>query len=66
MRCNLCEPERQLMFPAEVNVHFPGREDMTKPTVWVFPTLKVCMDCGLAQFVIPQEELSALSAISNS
>jgi hypothetical protein len=39
---------------------------MTKPTVWVFPTLKVCMDCGLAQFVIPQEELSALSAISNS
>jgi hypothetical protein len=54
------------MFPAEVNVHFPGRANMTKSTVWVFPTLKVCMDCGLTQFVIPQDELSALSAISNS
>jgi hypothetical protein len=34
---------------------------LNKPVVWVFPKLKVCLDCGLvAEFNIPECELIAL------
>jgi len=44
----------------EMNIHFPGREGLDKPTVWVFPKVLVCLDCGFAEFVIPKNELHAL------
>jgi hypothetical protein len=43
-----------------MNIHFPGREGLDKPTVWVFPKVLVCLDCGLAEFVFPKNELHAL------
>jgi len=30
------------------------------PTVWVFPKISVCMDCGTAQFTIPEAERKEL------
>jgi hypothetical protein len=44
------------MFPAEINVHFPGFEGLSKPTVWVFPRLRVCLDCGFTEFTIPHAQ----------
>jgi len=36
---------------------------MNRPHVFVFPhQLVVCLDCGVAQFAIPQRELRLLSA----
>lgn len=31
------------------------------PTVWVFPTILVCMDCGTAQCTIPEAERRELA-----
>jgi len=28
--------------------------------VWVFPKMRVCLECGLADFVIPERELNVL------
>jgi hypothetical protein len=55
-----CTHSNQKQFPAEINVHFPGIEMIDKPTVWVFPQMGVCMECGLAQFVIAHRELAQL------
>ena len=34
---------------------------MVKPTVWVFPKISVCLDCGNAEFAVPDAELERLS-----
>jgi len=59
MACK-CSSDHQSPFSMEMNIHFPGREGLDKPTVWVFPKVLVCLDCGFAEFVIPKNELHAL------
>jgi len=44
-----------------MNIHFPGYENLTVPTVWVFPEVMVCLDCGYADFSIPEPELQKLA-----
>jgi hypothetical protein len=53
-------------FGAEVCIHFPGIENLDKSPVFVFPILSVCMECGDAEFVIPEEELWQLRSTSFS
>ena len=36
--------------------HFPGMKGLDIPTVWVFPAIRVCMDCGAGRFTIPEAE----------
>jgi hypothetical protein len=43
-----------------MGIHFPGLKDIDKPVVWVFPELVVCLDCGSAEFAIPEAELRQL------
>ena len=62
MPCSLCQSSNQVEFPAEINIHFPGPENFTKPTVWVFPKILVCFDCGLSMFTTPKDELARLAA----
>lgn len=42
-------------------MHYPGLEGLDKPIVWVFPKLVVCLECGLAEFDIPESELRGLA-----
>jgi hypothetical protein len=42
-------------------IHFSGRENIHKPGVWVFPEVTICLDCGTAQFVVPEAELRLLT-----
>jgi hypothetical protein len=56
----VCEFPQWRTFPAEINVHFPGYEGLTKRTVWVFPQLSVCLNCGFTQLSIPEFELRRL------
>lgn len=58
--CVSCESENAKTFTAEIAVHFPGIAGLNKPIVWVFPTVSVCLDCGLAQFAIPEKEVEVL------
>ena len=60
MPCKLCTSENQRKFTAETAVHFSGLKNLDQPTVFVFSRLLVCMDCGLAEFAVPETELFLL------
>jgi hypothetical protein len=33
---------------------------LDKPVVWVFPQMFVCLECGCAEFRVPESELKVL------
>jgi len=59
-RCKSCQSEHRNTFSGEIAIHFTGLEGLNKPVVWVFPQISVCLDCGLAEFRIPERELEVL------
>jgi len=59
--CVRCSSENLGKFSAEMNIHFPGYEGLTEPTVWVYPQLTVCLNCGSVEFSIPESELQQLA-----
>jgi len=61
MSCTACHSANQREFTAEGNIHFPGIKGFDIPTVLVFPEIRVCMDCGLAEFTIPDAQLKRLN-----
>jgi hypothetical protein len=58
--CKHCQSKNQNTFSGEVALHFRGLEGLNKPIVWVFQDISVCLDCGYAQFVVPERELEVL------
>ena len=61
MLCKSCYSVNNRQFPAEINIHFPGLEDLAEPNVFVFPQLFVCLDCGFAEFSVSEAELPLLA-----
>jgi len=59
--CKSCGSVNQSKFSGEIGIHFPGLKNIDKPVVWVFPELVVCLDCGTAQFAVPEAELRLLA-----
>jgi hypothetical protein len=59
MACSSCRSENVKVFTSEINIHFPGRPNLTK-TVLAFPKLLVCLDCGLADVLLSEDELRNL------
>jgi hypothetical protein len=53
--------EKQKKFTSEIAIHFPGLKGLEKPIVWVFPELLICLDCGRAEFTVPETELRVLA-----
>ena len=49
-----CACENQREFNGELAIHFPGIKGLQKPIVWVFPKVRVCLDCGYADFTVPE------------
>jgi hypothetical protein len=66
MSCTFCASNNQRVFPAEVNIHFPGLENADKPGVFVFPKLLVCLDCGSSSFMTPTSEVARLAGAGAS
>jgi len=60
MPCKSCHSENQSEFNGEVAIHFPGLQGLDKPIVWVFPKPLVCLNCGFAEFVVPEADLRVL------
>ena len=60
MSCQLCNSETVRDYTAEINIHFPGMKGLDIPTIWVFPTILVCINCGTTQFAIPDADLKIL------
>jgi hypothetical protein len=48
-------------FNGEIAIHFRGLEGLDKPIVWVFPKIAVCLNCGFAEFIVPERELQVLT-----
>ena len=61
MPCKSCGSVNQRRFTAEMGIHFPGLKNINMPVVWVFPETLVCLDCGKAEFVMPEAELRELA-----
>jgi len=60
MACKSCQSQNQRNLNGEIAIHFPGLEGLKKPIVWVFPKVAVCLSCGVAEFTIPERELTVL------
>lgn len=61
MQCRRCGTSQSVQkFGGEVALHFPGRDGLNKPIVWVFPQILACLDCGIAEFEVPEEQLKTL------
>jgi hypothetical protein len=60
MNCRSCSSANQQQFRSEINVHFPGLQNLDRPTVFAFPKILVCLDCGFTEFLIPENELRRL------
>ena len=61
MHCKSCGSVILNKFSAEMAVHFLGPKNIDKPVVWLFPELAVCLDCGAADFAVPEAELRQLA-----
>lgn len=61
MSCKSCQSENQRIFTAEMNIHFVGLKNLDANTVWVFPELLVCLDCGYTEFQVEERELRLLA-----
>jgi tRNA U54 and U55 pseudouridine synthase Pus10 len=58
--CKSCQSGNQGAFNSEVCIHFPGLENLDKPAVFTYPKIVVCLDCGHAEFSMPENELPSL------
>jgi len=58
--CKSCSSEDQHIFHGEIALHFPGLDGLKKPIVWVFPEISICLNCGLAEFLVPDEQKNIL------
>ena len=61
MSCKSCQSEHQRNLKGEIAIDFPGLKGLKMPIVWVFPKLTVCLECGFAEFEIPERELRVLN-----
>ncbi len=61
MPCKSCGSVNLKKFSAEMGIHFPELKDIDKSVVWVFPAVIVCLDCGTAEFAVPEAELRQLA-----
>ena len=60
MLCRRCESPCK-SFTSEIAMHFPGLAGLKKSIVWLFPELKICLNCGTAEFVVPERERNVLA-----
>lgn len=59
--CKACGSEKVQKLRGEIAMRTPGLKNIDKPIVWVFPDILVCMDCGIAEFAVPEDELRILA-----
>jgi len=45
---------------AEIAIHFPALKGPDRSAVLVFTKVKICLECGLTEFEIPERDLQAL------
>ena len=51
---------------AEMALHFYPNPNLEKPQVFVFPTVRICSQCGLGEFVLTKSEFAEIGKNNNS
>lgn len=59
--CRVCGSEHLQKLRGEIAMRVPGLKNIDKPVVWLFPDIVVCMDCGISEFAVPEDELRMLA-----
>ena len=61
MPCSACNSQNLRKFGSEIAIHVEeGISDLTKPHVFVFPKITICMDCGHMHAQLNESDLPAL------
>jgi hypothetical protein len=58
MICSRCQSSSSALIPAEVRLYRNVPRTLSLPPMTPSPDIRVCLDCGLAEFSIPQSWLS--------
>ena len=61
MSCPSCKSSNQAEFPTEINIHFADLQNVDKPSLFAFPKILVCLDCGFSCFVLPKADWALLA-----
>ena len=64
--CKSCGATNQNSLSAEMAIHVPGIENLDRPTLWVFPRIVVCMNCGFSEFFISKDKLQSVEVEQRS
>jgi len=59
MACFSCRSENVKAFDSEISIHFPAKSNLTN-SLLASPKLLVCLDCGLADVLLSEDELRNL------
>jgi hypothetical protein len=65
MACFSCRSENVKAFTSEINIHFPAKANLARSLI-AYPRLLVCLDCGLADVLLSEDELRNLREIYSS
>ena len=65
MACLSCRSENVRAFTTQINIDPPAKASPTS-RVLAFPRLLVCLDCGLADVLLSEEELRNLREMYSS
>ena len=60
MACVSCGSGNQVEFPTELGIHFPGKQNIDRPLIVLFPKVIVCLDCGSMKSTVAETELRLL------
>jgi len=63
--CFSCRSENVKAFTSEINIHFPGKANLAN-SLLAYPKLLVCLDCGLADVLLSEDELRNLRETDSS
>ena len=61
MACRYCGSGNVSDFNADICLHFPGFTGLSKPALFVFPRVVVCLQCGFAEFTVPESQRQLLA-----
>jgi hypothetical protein len=61
MVCKQCASVGLSEFRAEINIHWPGLQNVEMPSVLMFPKIAVCLHCGFTEFIVPGDGLRLLA-----
>jgi hypothetical protein len=66
MTCKSCSAYNLQSFSTEIAIHFPHLENLDRRHIFIFPKISICLNCGHAEFEVPEDELRVLAEDNRS